>query len=139
MNCQNCNKEAGLITVHVLTGKRGRPPKKNVCAECSSLPIFKLPDEKTTPGAKSKKVKLNTSTTSDEFESILMSHPPSRDGWLCDNMVERESGTAKCGMYMSGKYDKCLVCNTPRPEEPTYIWPIYLEVCRKLGKEPVGV
>lgn len=34
MTCDNCGKERPLITVHIKTGKRGRPPKKQYCQEC---------------------------------------------------------------------------------------------------------
>lgn len=46
--CDNCNKKGKTTTVHILTGKRGRPPKKEYCAACldSEKGTYILPGEK---------------------------------------------------------------------------------------------
>jgi len=46
--CENCGKSRKTLTlVHIKTGKRGRPPKKNYCDDCltSEAGTFYLPGE----------------------------------------------------------------------------------------------
>lgn len=43
--CEVCGEEKPLTLVHLRTGKRGRPPKKNLCVDCIGVTDCFVPGE----------------------------------------------------------------------------------------------
>lgn len=79
-------------------------------------------------------------TTLTDLEKLLLEYPPTNGTWLCQNVyyVEKnqEVVSIRCKMINSKRYDKCSICGWVRPEEPEYLWPLYVDACNKVGLPP---
>lgn len=69
-----------------------------------------------------------------ENEKRLLSYPPTKETWVCQNKYGEEN--VLCDMPNSGSSTECWLCRAKKPDDPILLWPAYVKICEKFNIDP---